>query len=333
MNEDYKFMRKNGDIFKVYLHDYTSNVRCTGDELPSELTNSIYRVDKKLKLDKQRSEALKENIYYPKDYKLGSGEFGVVYKVCRVTSKSSEDSEDKYLCDEYPEKCDCNFAMKVVNLFLDGDYQIINPIEMLRVYKKCSQINICLPIEDWWFCENKTKLVIITRILSYDLGKYLKRDALKYQDKFKIISDALAVMLKLHSLDIVHKDTHLGNFMLDESNNLFLIDLDLYEEFNPFDNSKSNIEKFLSGIQNDYTEFIKSLNYTKTKSFEKKLRENYLHGLSFQIQKKIIKGLTLKKSYSSIEEIKNYENVLVTEFTREIILPSAEYIKQEKIFQ
>jgi serine/threonine protein kinase len=331
MDTDYKFIRRGDIIHKVYLHGYVNTTKCMNKR--SEMTNSRYVVDKKLKIDKQRSSILKENIYYPKDYKLGSGEFGTVYKVCRIMNTSSlkETEENDFICDENPELCNCNFAMKIINLFLDGDYEVINPKEMLRVYEKCSILNISLPIEDWWFCEDKTKLVIITRILSYDLKKYLKGDNIDYRAKFKIISDALILLLKLHSISIVHKDTHLGNFMLDENLNLFLIDLDLYQEFNSSDNSKSNIENFLYGVQNDYTEFVKALNYTKSKSFEKKIRENYLHSLSFEIQRKIIKELTSRKIYyTSIEEIKNYESDLVTEFIRETITPSNEYIRYEQ---
>jgi tRNA A-37 threonylcarbamoyl transferase component Bud32 len=331
MDTDYKFIRKDDVIHKVYLHGYINTTECMDKN--SEMTNSKYIVDKKLKLDKQRSSILKENIYYPKDYKLGSGEFGIVYKVCRVMNSSSMLNDDEFICDENPEFCDCNFAMKIINLFLDGDYEVIKPKEMLRVYEKCSRLNISLPIEDWWFCKDKTKLVIITRVLSYDLKKYLKRDDVDYKAKFKLISDALILILKLHSIDIVHKDTHLGNFMLDKSLNLFLIDLDMYQEFDSSNNSKSNVENFLYGVQNDYNEFTKSLNYMKSKSFEKKLNENYLHSLSFAIQKKIIKGLTSRKVYISIEEIKNYEDILVTEFIKEAMTPSMEYKKQEKYFQ
>lgn len=163
-----------------------------------------------------------KNIYYPckpaagndiKGWSIGEGfknirgVSGQVFRACR--------------------KNDCEFVMKIMNI--DSHDTIKGEICFQEI---CAKHGLCQPVIDWWLCSSGIGGVIISPILKATLKD--RRETLENgEEDWKLLKQALRLILKLHQLGITHKDTHLRNFMVDENDRVFLIDMGMSELIAP----------------------------------------------------------------------------------------------------
>ncbi len=118
----------------------------------------------------------------------------------------------------------------------------------INMQNECAKHNLCKPVEDWWRCDYG-KIAFVMPILDQTLKKKLSTIGSSNEESLKLIKEDLYLIWKLHQVGIVHRDLTLGNFMIDTSGTLLLIDFG-ESEFMPRDN-----EKAASLISDDYGTF------------------------------------------------------------------------------
>lgn len=199
-------------------------------------------------------------------------------------------------------KNQCGYVMKVIS---DDDH---NDIKREICFQNiCAEYGLCKPVKDWWLCpaqETGYEIggVIITPILKMTLRE--RRKSLENGEKdWKLLKQALRLILQLHHLGISHGDAHSNNFMVDKDDKVFLIDMGLSELTNQSD--PRDYEMFGKSCCNDlsdpYSLQIMGISYDVNE------RALISEESVINIETEIVENV-LKKSYSDI--LKEWKDIL-----------------------
>ncbi len=112
----------------------------------------------------------------------------------------------------------CNYVLKCV----PNKWLVEHEVKMQKLI---AAVGLCMPVVDWWICEDKLGGAIITGLLSRSL-KDLLINVVDNELKLNYIQQAVRNILKLHQAGMYHSDPHWKNFMENKRNKLLFIDFD-----------------------------------------------------------------------------------------------------------
>jgi tRNA A-37 threonylcarbamoyl transferase component Bud32 len=129
---------------------------------------------------------------------------------------------------------DCKYVMKVMTrkdtTNPKDDTAAIMIQREATIQNYCSQWKLCKPVVDWWLCDDRSGGVIITELLQQTLKRRIQQ--VDDETKKAMIHEAIVMIDILHIKGVIHGDTHLDNFMVDEYDNIFFIDMGLSKQTN-----------------------------------------------------------------------------------------------------
>lgn len=118
-----------------------------------------------------------------------------------------------------------------------------------------------LKIEDEWICNGNGMLIV--KYLPIGLEDFILSDSVFVEEKIHIIYTIILNIYELHSsTNIIHRDLHLKNIMLDKNHNIFFIDFGASVDLTIPEDVK--LYKRISERQRRPDDTITSLNYLKT---------------------------------------------------------------------
>ncbi len=163
--------------------------------------------------------------------------------------KSSSHSNIFIACNE----SSCDYVLKCI--VLNANEKISSFHNEVNMQKVCASQGLCMPVKDWWECDDKQGGAIITEILDTDLSDWLESTPVAYKQQ-QMILGALILIYRLHvDAGIKHGDMHLNNIMLDRDGQMKIIDMGNASKFPIHDSSAERYKE----IFEDYNVFLYSL--------------------------------------------------------------------------